>query len=533
MFTAPATKSAAVFRSFSWVVPRCLGCAPCKRRRRRPRSRIPPGRVGVDAIPMSIGPMAPSADAPLLFQSRGRQRILAGLAHYGPLRLRDATEMAHMREPSREQLGNFDRIGATVRFGNDRVQVIAFNRTFPGLQELRRLILAVEPTRPPEPRLPLPRDLAVPACEVHAHGPRDLFGPWRQTAALLTVAVCGGEIGLNELQGRLRTIGCAPPDALDVLRKLEERGLISVAGDRVGFAASFRACGELVTFARAFVEHMPTYRLAIHQKSTQPLHQDRGRYSYGGGAGLPEIFGRPVRYRAFVTLAVHGPMRRQDLVSIAHVGDGAFDRLVRDGWLYRAPYVRGNLSRTGVTIGNIPGRENFLALLRRMAERWPAPDARSGIEVGADVGPGPAVRISPSAYFGTPARGHTLLTLAAMGKADVSMLARAVSSHDRQELSRALRMFAAYGIVRTCELDGRGKGGFELDPTWVAATELRGLLDALLRTDQRYHGRASAAEEQMPQRRFRMREKAVKRRRNASPAKATVSRTRRRTSDTR
>jgi len=134
--------------------------------------------------------------------------------------------MAGLHEPRRAQLANFEHIGATVRFGNDRVQVIAFNPAFPGLDELRRLILAVEPTRPPEPRLPLPRDLVVPAREVDAHGPRDLFGPWRQTAVLLTVAVCGGEIGLKELQGRLRTIGCAPPDAQDVLRRLKQRGLL-------------------------------------------------------------------------------------------------------------------------------------------------------------------------------------------------------------------------------------------------------------------------------------------------------------------
>jgi hypothetical protein len=126
------------------------------------------------------------------------------------------------------------------------------------------------------------------------------------------------------------------------------------------------------------------------------------------------------------------------------------------------------------------------------------------------------VRINPSAYFGTPARGNALLTLAAMGKADVSMLARAVSSHDRQELSRALRMFEAFGIVRRCDLDSRQGGGFELDPTWIAAAELRTLLDVLLLMDRRYHGRAGTAEAQMPWLRRRMHEKAVKRQRKVT-----------------
>jgi hypothetical protein len=457
--------------------------------------------------------------------------MLAGLAHFGTLRVRDATDMAGLYEPTREQLANFDAIGMTVRFGDARVQLVALNPGFPAIDELRRLILAVEPEPPGQPRLVVPRDLVVRGREIGPHGPRDLFGSWRQTAAILTIAAGGGVIALEELQGRLRSAGCKPFDVREALRRLEARGLVETEAMRVRLHPDFSATAELVAFTRAFLTAMPDYRLGVNHVEA-PLHKDVGRYAYGGGDGLPELFGRPVRYRVFVTLAVHGPMRRQDVITIAQSSYCAFERLVHDGWLRSNAHARGNLSRRAVTIANVPARDAFLALLRRMAERWPAPDAATRMDGVPDMDPGPPTGIAPSAFFGTPARGDALLTLAAMGKADVSMLARAVPAHDRQELSRALRMFEVFGIVRACNLDSR-RGGFEMDPTWIAAGELRALLDALLEADKRYRGRAGTAVPQMPWRRLRMHEKALKRQRNAGAGRdETTSSTTRRTSGT-
>jgi hypothetical protein len=106
-----------------------------------------------------------------------------------------------------------------------------------------------------------------------------------------------------------------------------------------------------------------------------------------------------------------------------------------------------------------------------------------------------------------------LLTLAAMGQADISMLERAIHVHDMQEIARAAETFDSYGILRRCRLDGRNRAGFELNPEWVAAAELRALLDALLNLEQRYRSRAAGAEAAMPPRRLKRKVNAQRRER--------------------
>jgi hypothetical protein len=140
---------------------------------------------------MSVGNSPVELGTPLLFQSRGRQRMLAGLAHFGPLRVRDATDMAGLYEPTREQLAN-DAIDMTVRFGDARVQLVALNLGFPAIDELRRLILAVEPEPPGQSRLIVPGDLVVPGREIEPTDPATYSGrggrPRRSSLSPLEVA---------------------------------------------------------------------------------------------------------------------------------------------------------------------------------------------------------------------------------------------------------------------------------------------------------------------------------------------------------
>lgn len=209
-------------------------------------------------------------------------------------------------------------------------------------------------------------------------------------------------------------------------------------------------------------------------------------------------------------------MSRVELQTTARLGTGVLERMFQENWLHRVRAPERNIARTAITIADVPGRSELIALLRKMAERWP-PGPKTRPHAAARIDPGPPVKMNALSYFGFRPYGQVYspksevrLTLHAMKHADISMLARAIPGHDRQEISRALETFRAFGILRINPREHRN-GGYEFDPEWVAASEISTLLDVLSTTERRFDGRAAAAEAVMPRNRMGQRKKARKR----------------------
>jgi hypothetical protein len=434
--------------------------------------------------------------------------MLAGLAWHGPLRQRDCTNLTGFREPSTAQLDQFVASGLVVKFGDNRARMMALNPNFPALHELRALVRAVEP-QPPEPTLPLSRDLVVPRHDVTVEAYRELFGPWRQTAILLIVASSGGEVARGELEQRMLRIGTKKFETGEALEILRKRRLVVGTARHVRVAPTFAAAGALVAFARAFTTAVPSYRLEIPTVTEQPQLPEGSNYGYRGeGIGIAPLFGRPGRYRVLAALAIYGSLGRSELMAASVASPNTIDRLVAKKWIYSQRSSRANVARVALQIANVPARNQLLPLLKRMAERWPPRPIIGNDERVRD--PGPPVKVPMDGYFGSPVLSETLLTTAAMGRADIQMVHRSVHRHDRHEIVRALETFDAFGIMRRCRLDGRDDGGYELNPDWFAAAELQALLDALLDVYPRYRSRARGAEAIMPPRRLKRKLNATK-----------------------
>jgi len=442
--------------------------------------------------------------------------MLAGLAHHGPMRLRDMTNLAGGHEPQPTQLQHFVASGLVVRFGTERTTMMALNPAFPAVEELVALIRDVEP-EPPHPRLPLLRDFVVPSPVVNPEEHRELFGPWRQTAILLTIANAGGAMTTTTLNGAMKSIRSRVLETRKTLKALVERRLVVVEGEMVRLHPKFAAAKALVRFSKAFCKAMSAYALRPAPSEPKPpatrLPPEAGqRRSYFNPApvGPPPIVGRPPRYRVLAVLAVHGTVGMTDALKAANVGNPVAQKLIADGFVATVVNARTNVSRRAIAIApGLVGRDEFIALLRRVEQRWPVPrtTALSGLAASNRT----KVGILGQAYFGSPSRSEVLLTIAAIGTADLAMLRRAIPNHDIQEISRAVRTWEAYGIVRQVPFEGRPQGGFELNPDWFAATEMRSLLDALLSAEPRYAGRAAGAEGVMPAQRRKRKENAARR----------------------
>jgi hypothetical protein len=212
------------------------------------------------------------------------------------------------------------------------------------------------------------------------------------------------------------------------------------------------------------------------------------------------------------TLAISGPVAVVDLLKSTKMSPGTYEKLVKDGLLVRTPLSKGSLIRQAVTISpTLAGREELIALLKRIADVWPVEHLKS---VGPVVIPR-ARHLAANCYFGSKMRSEILLTIAAVGIVDVAILKRMMNKHDPAELSRGVRMWQAYGIVRDQRLDGRATG-YELNPDWYAATELRALLDVLTAADGRFAARAAGVEIVMPPRRLKRRQNAAKAKKRAA-----------------
>ncbi len=314
-----------------------------------------------------------------------------------------------------------------------------------------------------------------------------------------------------------------------MLQNLVDRWIISVERDYVTISGNFPATRQLIAYAKALLKVLPEFDLRDDAKEWQnPISATKrhglidweraeGKAERATGIapsndGTPLLFGTVSRFRTLTTLAVNGPMRPADLFAATRMNQSTYRLLLSDGWIGRLNPSRGRTTRAVVDISSaLPAREQYIALLRKLSEKWPP----RTIECTAGDGDAkPRAKFVIGKCFGSVPRAETLLTLAAMGSADVMTLHRGASSTDPGAIRRTILMLQHYGIVRYTANEGSAKM-VELDPTWFAAAELRALLDVLIPIDGRYQGRENSALGEMDPKRRKMRENAPKRRAKA------------------
>lgn len=455
------------------------------------------------------------------FGYRARQRILVALAHLGPLRLREVLDLADSQE---DAVLRFLRSGIIVKYGNAQAKMLALNPRLPAFKEFKALVRAIEPSPQAKPRLKRVKgEIAFP--EVDTRSLRDLCGGWHLTATVLNVAASDGTIKTEDLRRALRFQRTNSVQRARLLQTLVDRNIISIKRDNTIISDRFPAAPQLIAYAKALLKVLPEFDLRGDAKEWQPAtsgtkrhglidwKRDEGQAERPSGIGpsndgTPLLFGTVSRFRTLTSLAVNGSMRPADLVAANRMNPSTYRLLLSDGWIGRSSASRGRTTRAVVDISSaLPARDEYIALLRKLAEKWPprkidhtsgggAVMAHSEFDIGK--------------CFGSVPRTETLLTLAAMGSADVSTIRHSASSTDYGAVRRTILMLQHYGIVRYTEREGSAKM-VELDPTWFAAAELRTLLDALIPIDGRYAGRANSAEGEMTEKRVQMRDNARKR----------------------
>ena len=463
-----------------------------------------------------------------LFISMKRQSILAALAHHGTLRIGDVLSFTGKNDMSLDEWEPFERSGLIVRFGTSRERLCSLNPSYPALKQLISLIRAIENTPSQVPRLKV-SDSELPACLFEEHYSRDVFGPWFQTISILTVAAAGGEVQLVALQAALRAAGSKAGRTSLALAALQRRILIDVDGDIVRIHPKFPARAELIAFAVEFVSLCPSFNFQFDLRRskndedrklpTKPKRRHPQRYDWQNQEdlgedrpqgirlatdGTPLLFGTVARYRVFATLAINGIVRVPDLIAATDAGRNTLQAFLSDGWLGQKAHVDGNRSRRVIGLASgILGRDLLIALLKKMSTVWPVKTLQS-LELDP---PENRKTVKLSRTFGSVAHSETLLTLKAFGHADVEMITRALPRHDNQEISRSLRMFESFGIVRQSGAEGSARQ-FSLDSSWLAAAELDSYLTGLLKSDGRYDARVRGAETIMKPRRLKMRREA-------------------------
>jgi hypothetical protein len=400
-------------------------------------------------------------------------------------------EMSGWAHPQPQQYNNFLATGLIVVYGPKNARVFALNPAFPGADELAHLIRALLPKPDAAPRLELPGLDIVPA-EVSRVGPRDIFGWWYQTAAILAVASQGGSLRKDQIDDALRLLGCVACKRVHALSVCEGRRVLAVSADGVSLHPAFQAKQELIAFASAIAEKRSEFNLRPKiapppVANPTPFNgylwalgevggDDRPAGNRAALDGTPVLFGSVARFRAFSTLAVHGSVGARMLQVAARIREETYLKLVSEGWLARCKVPGRRTANWAVSIAeDVPARDQLIALLQRMAERWPVVDTESLPIVATKTSP-KTVRLER--YFGSKVRSETLLTLAAFGSSDVTTLFNGIA-RERGRIKHALDMFCHFGMVRQAGFEGNARM-YELDPTWFAAAELKELLTALV-----------------------------------------------------
>lgn len=402
-------------------------------------------------------------------------------------------ELSGWSNPQPQQYENFLATGLIVVYGPYNSRVFALNPNFPAAEELKALVRALLPRTKGNPRLAVP-DLEIVPAHVSMVGPRDIFGWWYQTAAILATASQGGILSHGGIEDCLKLLGARGAKRRHALAVCEKRRVLRVTPAGVEIHPNFHARDELIAFATAFAEVRPDFNLRPKivpppQANPTPFNG----YKWGAGNvggddrpagnraaldGTPVLFGSVARYRVLATLAVHGSVGARMLQVAARVLEETYLKMLSDGWLARCKVPGRRTANWAVSIAeDVPGRTQLIALLRRMADRWPVSETEPLPITPTKTSP-KTVRLDR--YFGSRIRSETLLTLAAFESADVTTLFNGTAT-DRGRIKHALDMLRHFGIVRGAGNEGNAHM-YELDPTWFAANELRDLLDALIST---------------------------------------------------
>ena len=122
------------------------------------------------------------------------------------------------------------------------------------------MILALEDVIPQKPRLKV-ADIETPGRVVKEYGPHEIFGPWFQTAIILTIAASGGSIPKDLLYASLRSVQSKAGRTTNALNALQSRIIIDLVDDTVRIHPAFPAAAEIVAFAKEFVSLRPSFDL--------------------------------------------------------------------------------------------------------------------------------------------------------------------------------------------------------------------------------------------------------------------------------
>jgi hypothetical protein len=432
----------------------------------------------------------------LLFQSWMRQRMLVALAVHGPMRIQDAVDLSLGRYPCNDD--SFEASGLVVRFGSERSRMIALNTAYPALSELQTLLRALADTSLGSPRLPISD--ADPRVGAVKHDHSNLFGYKFQTLTLVLTSL-EGSVLLSDLRGFLRKQAAAPTHVNAAIAALKRRKLLDVVEDRITFHKEFAAKQELIAFVTAFTSQLPDYPFTVPPKDRAKAKRPEERYDWKKGpvgrehpAGvqassdrIPLLFGSVVRIRVLVALATFEQMTPTTLMINTGCDRATYATLLDEGLLTSGSKIEGR-QRTACAINpGMPAYTELVALAKILATRWPPTGSSPATALSTHLEPR-TWKPGLQRYFGSPARTAALLTLSAIGPANVSTLRAAIKMHDRHEVERSLLMFRNYGILRYVNEKEKRKR-FELNPDWFAAKELAALLAALRKLDTRLHFR--------------------------------------------
>jgi hypothetical protein len=442
--------------------------------------------------------------------------MLLSLAAHGPMRLQDAVSASWAGFPTNDGLANLDATGLIVRYGTDRVRMIALNPAFPALEQFVRLLRGIYTSvsdRPSPPSLPVSG--APPPMGIVNGDSTDLFGFRFQTICIFATCRAGGTLDLATLERLVKSQGGIIGHFRRAIKATEERLILQSAGKSVIVHPDFPHPDALVDFVNAFVLAQPEYNFAVPPKQrkrrnvSQRLRKMRGRrYDWkegprkssvplglqGSTDGTPLLFGSVTRFRVIIALATTSAIPSVYLRRDGRIGIGTYMRVKSEGLIDVAEVVIGRHRSFCRLNPALPAYPELVRLAQALATNWPVPIRVPPDPVPLDIFSPAESRVSIQQYFGSSARSETLLTLSALGQGNVAAIRRSVKLHDRHEVSRALEMFTHFDILRLSP-NAITKKTYELNPDWFAATELRDLLEALRKIDGRYDARAFSRDE--------------------------------------
>ncbi len=438
---------------------------------------------------------------PVLFHGESLQRALVALAVHGPLSVKQLQVIAHTRHIGRfKQLEHIGLITIWGKKGFSRK--VGLSKNFPGRVQLRDLLREIgkhegvsQPIKIKKKGLKIgPQSAATHILADH------VFGGHSRTVILLALAHLG-KVRILDLQ---RTLAFRRIDLIKFMTFWKSVGVLRFDDHHVELHRGWYAYSQLHAFRIAVTKQLPgIVPTAIKQIAVRTRLSKRGKFDWRQKAvardsrplgvkpsadGCPLLFGSDARRRILVTLAVNGTMRPEQLRRAAQIS-GSLE--ITEGDLV----VRLLQSRKGFPQGlrinpAFPAHSQFIALLQKMDQRWPA--QRVTFLRGPKSWRGAKTQFTWNGridrIFGSFARSETLLLLCALGPSTLKQIRRHMHS-DIGEVMRALRMWRHYDIIR----GGDGQKAWELNPDWFAAKELYALLKALIGTNPRYAGIVVAA----------------------------------------